>query len=138
MPKSERNTTEHNIRITDDPANQFYEITVDGAYAGLLVYALSGRQCTLTHTYIEPSFHGRGLATQLIRHVMDHLRRKGTTATNYSPTLDAFLDEHPEYGDVVAAWPGRRSAATSTQQPSEMPPHLDHSGRRRIQARSGR
>lgn len=99
MSKSALNTTEQNIQITDDPVNRFYEITVDGSYAGLLVYELTGPRYALTHTDTEPTFRGQGLATRLIRHVMDDLRTKGTTATT---------------------------------------PDLDHSGRRRIQAHSGR
>jgi predicted GNAT family acetyltransferase len=138
MSKSELNTTEQNIQITDDPVNRSYEITVDGAYAGLLVYELTGTRYALTHTYIEPSYRGQGLATRLVRHVMDDLRAKSTTATNYCPVIDAFLHKHPEYGDLVDARPGSRSAAASPRQPSAMPPDLDDSGRRRIQARSGR
>jgi predicted GNAT family acetyltransferase len=138
MSKSALNTTEQNIQITDDPVNRFYEITADGTYAGLLVYELTGPRYALTHTYIEPSFRGHGLATRLIQHVMDDLRTKGTTATNYCPVIDAFLHKHPEYSDLVDARPDGRSAAALPRQPSEMPPDLDDSGRRRIQARSGR
>lgn len=138
MSKSEPNATGQNIKITDDPVNRFYEITVDGTYAGLLVYELTGPRYSLVHTYIEPSFRGQGLATRLVRHVMDDLRAKGTTATNYCPVIDAFLDKHPEYGDLVDTLPGSRSAATSPRQPSAVPPDLDNSSRRRIRARSGR
>jgi len=137
MSKSELNTTEPNIKITDDPVNRFYEITVDGTYAGLLVYELTGPRYSLVHTYIEPSFRGQGLATRLLRHVLDDLRAKGTTATNYCPVVDAFLDKHPEYRDLVDALPGSRSAA-SPRQPSAVPPDLDNDARRRIRARSGR
>ena len=138
MANSELNPTDSNIKITDDPVNRFYEITVDGTYAGLLVYELTGSRYALTHTYIEPSFRGQGLGTRLIQHVMDDLRTKGITATNYCPAIDGFVHKHPEYGDLIDARPGNRSASTSTQQPSAMPPDLDENGRRRIQARSGR
>lgn len=129
MPKTGLETTEQNVQITHDPVNRSYEITVDGAFAGLLVYEQTGTRYALTHTYVEPSYRGRGLATRLVQHVMEELRAKGTTATNYCPVVDAFLQNHPEYADLVDARPGRRPV---------MPPDLDADGRRRIEARSSR
>lgn len=103
MSKSALNTTEQNIQITDDPVNRFYEITVDGTYAGLLVRADWPAVRADPHLY-RTVFPRPGLATRLIRHVMDDLRTKGTTATNYCPVIDAFLHKTPS--TAVSSTPG--------------------------------
>jgi predicted GNAT family acetyltransferase len=50
---------------------------------------------------VFPEFRGQGIATDLIRTVLDDVRAQGRTVTNYCPVVAAFIDDHPEYADLV-------------------------------------
>lgn len=101
---------QEHIQVVEHPAERYYELQVDGSFAGLLVYELSGTRRVFTHTFIEAGYRGRGLATKLIRDVLDDVRAKHATITNFCPVVDRFITSNPEYEVVIdpahpGSWP---------------------------------
>jgi predicted GNAT family acetyltransferase len=84
----------------DEPEHR-YEITTEGELAGFVTYRDHGGTRTLLHTEIDPAFEGRGLASRLIRAVLDDLREKGLGLLPVCPFVRAFLDKQPEYVALV-------------------------------------
>ena len=103
MSDSSEATDVGRIEVRNDVDNRFYEIRVDGESAGVLVYEEAHGRKVFTHAFIEESYRGRGLATELIRSALDDIRDEGNTADSYCPIVNSFVAERPEYAGVVTA-----------------------------------
>jgi uncharacterized protein len=79
-----------------------YEITVDGRVVGFAEYARNGDTVAFPHTEIEPSMRNRGLAAELVRGALDDVRARGNTAVAQCWYVAEFIDQHPEYADLLA------------------------------------
>jgi predicted GNAT family acetyltransferase len=99
-PESQR-ATEEQLEVVHHEEDRFYELRVDGAFGGLLVYGKSENRLVLTHTFIAEGFRGRGLSKFMIRGALDDIRVHGRTLTNYCPVIDGFIERHPEYISLI-------------------------------------
>lgn len=89
------------IRVTDNPDAQRYEIEADGHLAGFLDYRSRASRIALVHTGIEPAFEGQGLASRLIAHVLDQARARSLEVLPHCPYVRAYIQRHPEYLELV-------------------------------------
>jgi uncharacterized protein len=87
--------------VVERAEERFFELLVDGERAGMVVYEPAGSRYVLTHTVIADEFQGRGLSGVLLRGVLDELRRRGATVTNYCPAAGRFIARHPEYRSLL-------------------------------------
>jgi predicted GNAT family acetyltransferase len=55
-----------------------------------------------THTETLDAFKGIGVATRLARAVLDAARARGLRVVARCPFVANYIDEHPEYQDLVA------------------------------------
>lgn len=98
------------VEVVHDTDNRFYELLVDGESAGLVVYGTDGDRYVFTHTFIAEGYRGRSLSQVLLRGVLDDIRARRATVTNYCPVLDRFLEKNPEYIPLIdsrnpGSWP---------------------------------
>jgi uncharacterized protein len=89
--------------VTEAPARHRYEISVDDALAGFTMFTLDGDVAIMSHTEIDREYEGRGLATTLIGSTLDDLRQRGLTVVPRCPFVRAFIDERPEYQDLLSS-----------------------------------
>ena len=89
------------VRRNDERSR--YELYVDGQLAGIADYHEQGSTVIIPHTEIERSRRGQGLGAVLVRHTLDDLRRAGRTVVPACWFVAQFIDEHPEYRDLLAA-----------------------------------
>jgi hypothetical protein len=89
-------------KITNNTAENRYEIHQDGSLAGFAEYRLRDGRVIFTHTEIDPSHEGQGLGGELARGALDEVRSSGRSAVPLCPFIKAFIDKHPEYQDLVA------------------------------------
>lgn len=94
--------------ITDDQAERRYEARVDGELAGWVEYGRVERRIVALHTEVLKEFGGRGIASALVRRVLDDARAAGQTVTPRCPFFVAHFERHPEDADLLA----RRLKAT--------------------------
>jgi uncharacterized protein len=80
-----------------------YEILVGDEVAGFTEYAMHGTQIDLIHTEVDEKFSGQGLASELIRNLLDDVRERGLAAMPYCPFVRKFVAKHREYVDLVPA-----------------------------------
>lgn len=82
-----------------------FEITVDGAHAGLVTYhdrsGPAGVTRALPHTEIDDAYQGRGLAKILIQAALDQTRDAGLQVLPFCPAVRGFIAKNPEYVDLV-------------------------------------
>ena len=79
-----------------------FELDADGATA-FLNYRIDGGTITLLHTETPVALRGRGIASQLVRDVLDNVRARGLQVVPRCDFVRAFLAKHPQYRDLVAA-----------------------------------
>lgn len=92
------------VDITDDPAQNRYEIRVDGELAGVAEYRRAGGLVHFTHTEIADAFGGRGLARQLVEAALTATRAAGEQAMPHCPYVRKVMAEAPDrWLDLVPA-----------------------------------
>ena len=80
-----------------------YEIHVDGELAGIADYSVDGDVVVFPHTEIDSSRRGQGLGAVLVRGALDDVRQQGRTIVPACWYVAQFVDENPDYKDLVAA-----------------------------------
>ena len=90
------------LEVRNNAERSRYELAVDGDLAGIADYSLLGDRVVMAHTEIERRRRGQGLGAILVRHALDDLRSSGRTVVPSCWYVAQFIDEHPEYGDLVA------------------------------------
>lgn len=89
------------VRRNDTHAR--YEIRVDGDLAGIADYHTDGDVLVFPHTEIDKARRGRGLGAELVRHALDDTRRRGLKVVPACSYVARFIDENPDYADLVAS-----------------------------------
>ena len=88
-------------RVRADEAASRYVLEDDGELLGLIEYEADGDVVDLVHTEVDPRRRERGLGSELVAGALDDLRAKGRRVRPTCPFVARFVDEHPEYSDLV-------------------------------------
>jgi predicted GNAT family acetyltransferase len=104
------------LQVIHHVRDRFYELLVDGQFAGLVVYEDAGSQYVFTHTFIAEGYRGRGLSYVLLQGALEDIKERQITVTNYRPVLDRFISINPGYAPLIDSgkpgnWPKVDSAA---------------------------
>lgn len=91
------------IEVRNDGERSRYEIIVDGQLAGIADYRVVGDTVVFPHTEIEPARQGQGLGARLVKGALDDVRAGGRTVVPRCWYVAQFIDDHPEYRDLLAA-----------------------------------
>ncbi len=89
-------------QVIHDEGAARYEVIVDGSRGGYAEYELHGDVMTFTHTLTDPAMRGRGLASIVVRKALDDARAAGRTVVPKCWYVAQFIDQHPEYADLLA------------------------------------
>jgi uncharacterized protein len=90
------------VEVRDNPEQERYEATLDGALAGFIQYRLSENRITMYHTEVDPQFEGHGVGSALARGALGDVRTRGLELIPTCPFVAAFIRSHPdEYLDLV-------------------------------------
>lgn len=55
-----------------------------------------------THTFVDPSLRGQGIADQLMRAAIAEIRKRGTKAIATCPYVKVWFEKHSGEADVLA------------------------------------
>jgi predicted GNAT family acetyltransferase len=89
-------------KVTDNPEEHRFELTVDGRLAGHVEYRLLSDTIVFTHTEVDPAFNGRGLGSVLARAVLDSARERELAVVAQCPFIRRWIEKHPDYADLVS------------------------------------
>ena len=78
-----------------------YELLAGGKVAAFANYQSAPGHVTFVHTEVLPGNEGRGLGSQLARHVLDDSRKQGLKVSARCSFIAKFIEEHPEYQDLL-------------------------------------
>jgi len=85
----------------DETASRF-EGRLGAELVGVVDFLRRGSTIVITHTGTEPQWRGRGFAAVLTRSALDHARAHGLKVSPVCPYTASYIDEHPEYQDLLA------------------------------------
>jgi predicted GNAT family acetyltransferase len=108
-------TTDVGLFLVNDKQNGLYEAIVGDSEVGGITYSLTDGRLVLLAASVFPEFRSQGFATEMIRQVLDDVRAQGMTVTIICPIVRTFIDNHPEYEDLVdRKRPGVKTAARAS------------------------
>lgn len=90
------------LEVRDNADRSRYELVSEGKVIGIADYR-PGQAVVFPHTEIEPSLRGRGLGAVLVRGALDDVRRQGKAVVPQCWFVAEFIEDHPDYADLVAA-----------------------------------
>jgi uncharacterized protein len=90
------------LTIVDNADERRYEARIGDQLAGWVEYGRVQSRLIALHTEVPPEFGGRGIASALVRRVLDDARAAGLTVTPRCPFFKAHFQRHPEDGDLLA------------------------------------
>lgn len=91
------------FELVDNEENGIYEAILDDmAIAGLTYHnVIADNRLVLLATAVFPQFRNQGIATELIRRVLDDMRSQGKTVTITCPIVRAFIERNTQYADLI-------------------------------------
>jgi predicted GNAT family acetyltransferase len=92
---------EDDIEVRDDAEHERYVINAGGEVAGFVQYRRRPQLIAFVHTEIDPAFEGRGLGGRLVGSALDAARADGLAVLPFCPFVNAYIQRHPAYGDLV-------------------------------------
>jgi predicted GNAT family acetyltransferase len=87
--------------VNDKKAGIYEAVVGDAAVAGLPYKVADDNRLVLLATSVFPEFRKRGIATELIRRVLDDVRAQGNTVTITCPIVRTFIERNPGYADLI-------------------------------------
>jgi predicted GNAT family acetyltransferase len=88
--------------VRNDAESQ-YELWAGDALVGLIVFRSRPGRIVLIHTEVDERFEGHGLGGRLVSGALDDVRARGLHATPLCPFVATYMQEHPEYAELVGA-----------------------------------
>jgi predicted GNAT family acetyltransferase len=79
-----------------------YELVADGVIVGIADFFVQGDDVVIPHTEIVAHRRGQGLGAELVRGVLDDIRRSGRSVVPHCWYVAEFVDAHPDYADLLA------------------------------------
>ena len=89
-----------NDTVSDNPAQQRYELAVDGHVAASY-YEIADGVITFVHTEVPPELGGKGIGSKLIKGALDQVQAEGLKVIAQCPFVKAYIEKHPEYADLL-------------------------------------
>lgn len=106
------------MHTTDNPALGRFELREDGTLLGFASYTVRGGVMSVPHTEVDAGQRGRGLASTLVRAVLDTAGERGLAVLPFCPFVAGFIRRNPEYLPLVP-----------TAQRTRFGLHTDHGSR---------
>jgi uncharacterized protein len=86
--------------VRDNTGRSRFELEASGVTA-FMNYRLDGTVISLDHTETPVAARGRGLASRLVAGALDQIRTRGLKIVPRCAFVRAFVENHPQYRDLV-------------------------------------
>jgi uncharacterized protein len=86
--------------VRDNKSRQRFELDVEGTMA-FANYRLAPGKVIITHTETPPALRGHGIASELVKGALEMIRADGLKVVAGCSFVVDYLEQHPEYSDLV-------------------------------------
>jgi uncharacterized protein len=87
------------LTVENRPEESRFVCIVDGL-TNVADYQMRGDRIVMTHTWVDPSLQGRGIAAALVAAAMQHARDHGLKVVPACSYVDAYMRRRPELADL--------------------------------------
>src|ERR1700722_351973 len=87
--------------VTNDTNLSRYELRVGGDLAAAANYECEPGRVVFLFTELMRGYEGHGLGQLLATGALDDVRQRGLTAIPRCPFIFTFIEDHPEYANLV-------------------------------------
>jgi predicted GNAT family acetyltransferase len=95
-------TDVRDVQVTDNEAEQRFEVRVGGELAGSAYYETADDLIVFTHTEVDDAYEGHGVGSALARAALDAVRADGRRkVVARCPFIKGWIDRHPDYRDLL-------------------------------------
>lgn len=99
---------ESEIVVHRDDPRRSYAASLGSVEVATIEFKQIHDRVVVLSTHVVPEFRGRGIAGELIAYALDDVRDRDLHVTVYCPLVSAFINQNPEYADLVdLEHPGR-------------------------------
>ncbi|GLY06182.1 MULTISPECIES: GNAT family N-acetyltransferase [Actinoplanes] len=89
-------------QVLDNAAEHRFELVVDGEVGALATYHVRDGVLIILHTETAPEKRGQGLAGRLAAGTLEIIRGRGQKVVPACPYFARYIEEYPQYADLVA------------------------------------
>ena len=89
------------VRVVDNPERKRFEGFLGDELVAVVEYIPLDGKVIATHTEVQPSHEGQGIASKMVTSMLELLRSEGRLVQPLCQYVTGFLRRHPEYNDVV-------------------------------------
>ncbi|GBD91775.1 hypothetical protein BMS3Abin04_02507 [bacterium BMS3Abin04] len=91
---------ESNNKLVDNEQLKQYEFHID-KFVPKIEYIKEKDKIYLTHTEVPTNLEGRGIGSDLIKNVLEDIKRKNLTLIPLCPFVALYIKRHPEWKKLV-------------------------------------
>ena len=88
------------VRRNDEKGR--YELIREDRVVGFADFHGEGDRVVFPHTVIDSNLRGNGFGAELVRGALDDIRERGERVVPRCWYVAQFIDENPEYADLLA------------------------------------
>jgi uncharacterized protein len=88
------------MSVRDNKERHRFELDVEGGMA-FASYVITPAAVVITHTETPRALRGRGIASDLVKGALDLIRADGRKVRAGCSFVADYLEQHPEYADIV-------------------------------------
>jgi predicted GNAT family acetyltransferase len=93
------------VTVVHDETTSRYELRDGEDVVGFASYRWEDGRLVMDHTVVDPQHREQGHGTTLARGALDDVRRRGLRVVPQCPFIRSFVEENPEYADLVDETP---------------------------------
>ena len=95
-------TTVMHYTLIDNTERKRFEYQLDDEHVAVVEYIKTKDKFYLTHTEVPKAFEGSGIASALVKDVLQEVERSGLPLMPLCPYVAAYLKRHPEWKRLLA------------------------------------
>ncbi len=89
------------VIVSENKEKKRFEVTLDGKVA-VIEYIRAEDKMYLTHTEVPNEFEGKGIASKMVKQVLQKIKDEGLKLVPLCPFIASYIKRHPEWKEILA------------------------------------
>ena len=89
------------VTVSENKEKKRFEVLIDDKIA-MIEYIRAQNKVYLTHTEVPTELEGKGIASSMVKQVLQQIKDEGLELVPLCPFVAAYLKRHPEWKEILA------------------------------------
>ena len=89
-----------NVTLIDNTDRKQFEWHIEG-HTARVEYIIAQEKIFLTHTEVPKALEGKGIASKLVKAVLEEVEKRNLTLVPLCPFVAMYIKRHPEWQKLV-------------------------------------